>query len=208
MKTTTIPSASRLLALGVAGALALTASEAAAADPMTETAAVTAATQPAPAPVVQPAPAPAAQPAPASVPAASHTHVTVEPVPMAAPSDEQQRRMRRNSDLSRARNLMITGWSIGGGTYAGSLVMGAIALDVGATEWGASMMVPGVGPFIAAGFSESATGAVFTAGMGVAQVVGIAMGTIGTVRYRRLQNVSLAATPTRGGGRLALTWRF
>ncbi len=112
----------------------------------------------------------------------------------------------------KARRLAITGYSMLGSVYAASILMGAIAIDVGAPEWGVSMMVPVAGPFVAAGYAITGTGSV-TAGMGTlaigaVQVAGLTMGIVGTRRARRLKNVSLAATPTRGGGHVAMRWRF
>ncbi|MCH9684140.1 MAG: hypothetical protein K0V04_22095, partial [Deltaproteobacteria bacterium] len=199
---------------------------ASAAEPAAEQPTVTVASQsppPAAEPPPQPTPAVTATPATAAPPLATTTNpgdqtvltaAAVEPAatpampPAAAPSDTARLNVRR----SRARNLMISGWSIAGITYATSLVAGAIAFDIGALEWGTAMMVPGIGPFIAAGFAArdgTATGTVFTAALGAAQVVGFTLGGIGTYRLRKLDaQMHLAATPMRGGGQLALTMRF
>ena len=71
------------------------------------------------------------------------------------------------------------------------------------------MTVPVVGPFAAAFNSRSATGALLTTSLGVAQLAGLSMALIGTARHRRLKReLSLAAMPTRDGGHVALSMRF
>jgi hypothetical protein len=177
----------------------------------------------APAPVVAvgPAPdpswgvaaaAPAAAPAPVVV-AAPRIAVDLHPQPMAAPSPAQLEHSRRLAELSRARNLRIGGWVTLGGSYALSALVGTIAIDVSRTDrvrhYGYWMTVPVAGPFGAAFQTRSATGALFTTSLGVAQAVGLGMAIAGGVRHRRLKReISFAAMPGRGGGQVGMTMRF
>lgn len=171
---------------------------------------------PAPAPVVVPAPAPTwnvpVQPAPApAVP--SRIAVDLHPHPMAVPSREQQEFSRRQAELSRARNLKIGGWTLLGSTYGLSALVGTIAIDTAATDrgrfYGGWMTVPVAGPFIAAFHTRSATGALVTTTLGVAQAAGLGMALVGGARHRRLKReLTLTAMPTRGGGQVGVSMRF
>lgn len=128
---------------------------------------------------------------------------------------------------------MIAGWSIFATGYLVSVAVGAAAVDGPGYEtdpevlreidqhlprrnrvaYGQRMMVPVVGPFIAAPLTTSASASVATAAIGVAQAVGIVVGTIGTVQYARdrkaARRVQLGAGPMPGGGAQAqLRLRF
>lgn len=180
-------------------------------------------TVPAPAPAVAPAPAPApaAQPAPAWIvpvqpaPAAalpSHIAVDLHPQPMALPSPEQLAHSRRMADLSRARSLRVAGWVTLGSTYLFSALIGTVSIDTGSDRirnYGAWMLVPVAGPFGAAFQTRSATGALLTTTLGVAQAAGLGMAIVGGARHRRLKReLTLTAMPTRGGGHVGLSMRF
>jgi hypothetical protein len=185
-------------------------------------------TVPAPAPVVAPAPAPApaAQPAPAPAwivpvqPAAaspapampSRIAIDLHPHPLPAPSPEQLELSRRNAELSRAQSLRIGGWVTLGTTYLFSALVGTVAIDTGSQRiqrYGYWMTLPVAGPFGAAFQTRSATGALLTTSLGVAQAVGLGMAIVGGSRHRRLKRqLTLTAMPTRGGGHVGLSMRF
>ncbi|MCH9680740.1 MAG: hypothetical protein K0V04_04830 [Deltaproteobacteria bacterium] len=177
---------------------------------------------PAPAPAA-PAPdpswvAPATQPAPAPAPVAvspvpSRVHVDLHPHPMAAPSQAERDRLRKVSARSRARSVAVAGWATLGGTYGFSALVGTIAIDSAGTNrgrnYGLLMTMPVAGPFIAAFQTNSATGALLTTSLGVAQAVGLGMAIVGTVRHRRLKReLTLAAAPAPGGGHVGIAMRF
>jgi hypothetical protein len=174
---------------------------------------------PAPAPAVGPvadpswgAAAVAVAPAPVVV-AAPRIAVDLHPQPMAAPSPAQLEHSRRLAELSRARNLRIGGWVTLGSSYALSALVGTIAIDTAGRDrirnYGYWMTVPVAGPFGAAFQTRSATGALFTTTLGVAQAVGLGMAIAGGVRHRRLKReISFAAMPGRGGGQVGMTMRF
>lgn len=170
---------------------------------------------PAPVPVVATAPAPVATaPAPAPVPSGGHIAVDLYPQPMAGPTPEERRRLQLMSEQSRARSLRIAGWATLGGTYGFSALIGTVAIDTTSPgdrmrNYGLAMTVPVAGPFIAAFQTRSATGALLTTSLGVAQAVGLGMAIIGGHRYRRFKrDLSIAAAPTRGGAQVGVTMRF
>lgn len=182
-------------------------------------------TAPAPAPVVAAAPAPApvaapdpswGTPAPAPVPVtvpAPRIAVDLYPQPMATPTPAQLEHSRRMADLSRARNLRIGGWVTLGSSYALSALVGTIAIDAARRDrirnYGYWMTVPVAGPFAAAFHTRSATGALLTTSLGVAQAVGLGMAIVGGARHRRLKReLSFTAMPGRGGGHVGMTMRF
>ncbi len=172
---------------------------------------------PAPAPDpswTAPAPQPTAAPAPAPVaPTPNRLHVDLHPHPMAAPSPAERDRLRLVSERSRARSVAVAGWATLGGTYGFSALVGTIAIDSSSDNrghnYGVLMTIPVVGPFGAAFRTQTATGALLTASLGVAQVVGLSMALVGTVRHRRLKRqLTLAAAPTPGGGQVGVQMRF
>jgi len=148
-----------------------------------------------------PAPAPVATPAPAPAPP-----VVQDPAPLPAPAPPPAPRPK----IRTGRGLLAGGISLAGTTYLVSSLSGALAADLGSPMWGRSMMIPVAGPFIATGFTDTYTGAWFTAALGVAQAAGVVMTIVGASRHRRYRRsqVSMAAAPTRGGGHAALTVRF
>jgi hypothetical protein len=172
-----------------------------------------------------PAPAPAAAPAqpswnvpvqPAPTPAAtvpSRIAVDFHPHPIAPPTPAQQANSRKQAEISRARGLMIAGWSILGTTYGVTALTGTIAIDTAGSDrmrhYGYWMTIPVVGPFAAAFNSRTATGALLTTSLGLAQVAGLGMALVGGVRHRRLKReLTFTAMPTRGGGQVGLSMRF
>jgi hypothetical protein len=172
---------------------------------------------PAPAPAVAaPAPHPSwnvpVQPAPvATVP--SRIAVDFHPHPMAPPTAAQQARSFKVAEVSRARGLRIGGWATLGSSYAFSALVGTITIDTAGTDrmrhFGYWMTVPVVGPFAAAFHSRSATGALLTTSLGVAQAAGLGMAIVGGFRHRRLKReLTLTAMPTRGGGYAGVSMRF
>lgn len=176
---------------------------------------------PAAAPAPAPAPAPQAwvvpvQPAPAPAPAAtvpSRIAVDFHPHPMAEPTPEQLARSRRQAELDKARNLRIGGWVLLGTTYGLSALIGTVAIDTAGRDrmrtYGYWMVTPVAGPFGAAFQTRSATGALLTTSLGVAQAVGLGMAIVGGARHRRLKReLSLTAMPTRNGGHVGLSMRF
>lgn len=171
---------------------------------------------PAPAPVVAPAPAKEAwvvpvQPAPApAVP--GRIAVDVYPHPIAPPSPEEIARSRRMAELSHARNLRVGGWVTLGSTYLFSALIGTVAIDTGSSRiqrYGYWMTIPVAGPFGAAFQTRSATAALLTTTLGVAQAAGLGMAIVGGARHRRLKReLTLTAMPTRGGGHVGFSMRF
>jgi hypothetical protein len=131
---------------------------------------------------------------------------------MALPSREQLEHSRRMAELSRARNLRIGGWVTLGSSYLFSALVGTVAIDAGSERirhYGYWMTVPVAGPFAAAFHTRSATGALLTTSLGIAQAAGLGMAIVGGARHRRLKReLSFTAMPTRGGGHVGLTMRF
>ncbi|MEX1369126.1 MAG: hypothetical protein AB1Z98_38720 [Nannocystaceae bacterium] len=170
-----------------------------------------AAPAPAPIPLVAPTPAPASTPAP--VPSGGRIAVDLYPQPMAAPSAAERQRLQLVAEHSRARSLRVAGWATLGSTYALSALIGTITIDNTSPgrmrNYGYWMTVPVAGPFAAAFQTRSATGALLTTTLGVAQAAGLAMALVGGHRHRRFKRqLSLAAAPTRGGGHVGVTMRF
>lgn len=171
----------------------------------------------APVPVAAPvatAPVATAPATPAAAPTIpARISVDLTPHPMAPPSKAEWLRLQRVSEMSRARSLRAAGWATLGGTYGFSALIGTIALDSAGSNrgrrYGAWMTLPVAGPFVSAFHTRTATGALVTTSLGVAQAAGLAMALIGGSRYRRLKRqLSLAAAPTRDGGRVAFSMRF
>lgn len=106
---------------------------------------------------------------------------------------------------------MIAGWSTFGTAYTISAMIGVLYNDTTGVKnyYGYWMLVPLIGPIGAATESESSFGKLAGVGFGLAQIGGLAVGVLGTVRYRRWKKgPTLSALPTRGGGQLALQVRF
>jgi hypothetical protein len=126
---------------------------------------------------------------------------------------------------TRGKGMMIAGWSIFGGTWITSIAIGAAFLDTDTPSgyyYGRRLMIPVLGPFLAAGGDDSASGTMAYAFLGLAQTAGLALGIAGTVlfaRDRKSQRVTasglhlgrgvyLRSSPRWGGGTLSLGMRF
>ncbi len=165
------------------------------------------ATQPA-GPEVYPQPAPAAAPQPQAQP---------QPPPPPPPPPERSRK---------GLGLLISGWSLFGGSYLITALAGAIAYDTGNEPLGGALLIPIAGPLIAMPQVDSLSGRIGLAFPFLAQTAGVAMGITGAVllarsrRANRAQAINadgvrltraglrLNAGPTRSGGAFALTYRF
>ena len=110
-------------------------------------------------------------------------------------------------------NDWISGWTLAGTAYGVSLLVGAIKLDTDSSTHGQAygrwMYGPVVGPIGAATHAETATGALLTLSLAAAQVTGVTLGIVGTVRRSRLRRgPRLTAMATRSGGHVAVSMRF
>jgi len=146
------------------------------------------------------------------------------PAPYQPPPEPQRRR---------GKGLMITGFVMFGATYLTTAFVGAAALDTSrdtylgtaderARKVGTGLVIPVIGPLIAAPQIETATGTMAAIFSFIAQAGGLTLGIAGAVRYtrdgRRMQaaqaglhlgkGVRLGAAPRLGGGSLNLTYRF
>jgi hypothetical protein len=104
-----------------------------------------------------------------------------------------------NADLTPAlpkprprKGLMIAGWSVLGGGYLFSVVVGLLVLakddEPGTTclncdEVGPKLMIPLVGPFMAIPDADGADGKSVAAILGVVQLTGLTLGIVGTALY-------------------------
>ena len=173
-------------------------------------------TEPAPAPIETwdesdspdaPPPTPTTAPAPVLQPTG------------ADPTVDEELRWRRKKH-NHYRSMMISGWTTLGVAYGASVLVGAIAVDLGRDQdddrkvrYGSRMFIPIGGPIAAAVESRSVTLALVTAGASVAQIVGLALGTTGTVKMKRYPNpdersFAFAVMPSRRGAQAGLTLRF
>lgn len=140
------------------------------------------------APVPAPGPAPIAQPYPQQVgpqpydPAAQpYQSYPVNPAP--APQMEPPHKRRKG--------LMIAGWTMFGSSYLLTALVGAIIADgrgicadpARCERQGYYMMVPVVGPFMAIGPSNTASGSGFLGLAGIIQTAGLVMGIVGTAQF-------------------------
>ena len=152
--------------------------------------------QPAPAPApepvpVQPAPAPAPVPQPAPQPGweqpqtqPTQPTVVVQPAPPPAPVYQPPPPMPvppKPYNRNRGLGLTIAGFTIFGFSYLISAASGTIAIDTGDADIGRPLLIPVVGPFIAATRSPSATFGFGVAFAGVVQLAGLGMGVSGAV---------------------------
>jgi hypothetical protein len=89
--------------------------------------------------------------------------------------------------------LVIAGAVTFGSLYLTSALAGAIATDAGAPG-GASLFVPVLGPFIAAGLQSSATGGFLLVLDGLAQGAGVAMFVVGLAKQKTVLRRSFEPT--------------
>jgi hypothetical protein len=117
--------------------------------------------------------------------------------------------------------MMIVGWSVLGSFYLISTFVGTSAIDEARCDgeggfeeedlectpdeslrrYGRRMLIPVVGPFMAAATEHGNAGAIF---LGVNQVAGLVLGIIGTVRYATTGRSKVASLPVGGGRTLSL----
>lgn len=154
-------------------------------------------------------PAPTAAPPPAA-----------DDGPTAEEELEQQKLEWRRKKYHQARSMMISGWTTLGVAYGSSILVGAIAVDLGrdrddprTVRYGSRMFIPLGGPIAAAVESRSVTWALVTAGASAAQIVGLSLGVTGTVRLRKYPNpdepqFDVALLPAREGGTAVMRLRF
>lgn len=172
----------------------------------------------APQPYGEPAPQPYAQPV------AQPYGPPPGPAPYQPPPEPQRRR---------GKGMMITGFVMFGATYLTTAFVGAAALDTSRDNYlgaaderarrvGVGLVIPVIGPLIAAPQIETATGTMAAIFSFIAQAGGLTLGIAGAVRYsrdgRRMQaaqaglhlgkGVRLGAAPRLGGGSLNLSYRF
>ena len=140
--------------------------------------------------------------------------------PTAEEELEQQKLEWRRKKYHQARGMMISGWTTLGVAYGSSILVGAIAIDLGrdrddprTVRYGSRMFIPLGGPIAAAVESRSVTWALVTAGASAAQIVGLSLGVTGTVRLRKYPNpdepqFDVAFLPAREGGTAMMRLRF
>jgi hypothetical protein len=140
------------------------------------------------APVVE-QPVAEAQPQPQPVPAPVYVQPTPAPAPMPVPVQPKP--------PNRGLGLTIAGFSMFGLTYLISAGVATVVIDEGDPEVGRPMLIPAVGPFVAASRTGSAS-AGFALGIdGVVQIAGLAMGIAGAVLLgkSRAQAKRVAVSP-------------
>ncbi len=124
------------------------------------------------------------EPAPAPPPP-----VLIAPAPARPTFMDPQRAAllhQRNSGLG----MTISGFTMFGTSYLISALIGTISIDYansvdGSGKYGRRMLIPIAGPFMAIPRSDSATGGMFTALLGIIQVGGFVLGTAGAIKYGR-----------------------
>lgn len=186
---------------------------------------------PAPAPATtaaEPAPAPAPAPADAATPesngweaepaAAPAPVPTTAPPPAVDPAEEE--RQWRLKQHNRYKGMMVSGFVTLGTVYGVSVLIGALAIDIGREDgnerrqqYGRRMMIPLAGPFAATPVSRSATLGVLTVAAGLGQLLGLSLGIAGAVKMREFPNpnqrkFAFGLMPTRGGAHMGLSLRF
>jgi hypothetical protein len=97
---------------------------------------------------------------------------------------------------NRGLGLTISGFSIFAVSYLITAASGTIALDAGSPEIGRPLLIPAVGPFIAASRLNSATGGFGLAFAGIIQVAGLGMGVGGAIMLgKSRRGPQLSAAP-------------
>lgn len=139
-----------------------------------------------------------------------------QPVP---PPRAYPARPRKDPDRVSGIAFLSSGLALFGSTYLASSLIGVASIDLENDDtrrsraYGNRMLIPVVGPWIAAPKAGSATGAWFTGLLGVAQAAGVALTTVGAVRLgrahrRRVEQVSVGSHYLPGGGNVSLSFRF
>jgi hypothetical protein len=193
-----------------------------------------AASAPAPAPTAAPAPYPGAPaypgaptyqpPPPGYYPPPNHQ--PPPPTYDAPPLDDERPEPARKQQGLRGKGMMISGWSIFGGTWLLGMIVGGTYMDQNKPSGfliGRPLMAPVFGPFVAAGVSGDALASMGFVFLGLAQTTGLALGITGTVLFARDRRARSAVTahglhlgrgvhlrpgPRWGGGTLSLHLRF
>ncbi|MCX4242842.1 hypothetical protein [Paraliomyxa miuraensis] len=134
------------------------------------------------------------------------------------PAEEE--RLWQLKQRNRFRGMLISGFSLFGGVYGGSVLVGALSIDLAegsdATRqrmYGRRMMIPLAGPFAATPVSGSATLGLLTVTAGVGQALGLALGIAGAVKIKEYPNpkkkqFALGVAPTWDGAEVGLSLRF
>jgi hypothetical protein len=178
-------------------------------------------------PPVEPAPAPAAaEPAMDSSPEASTPPAPRVEKPARrgrAPVDPYERALRKQRRAG--LGMTIGGFALFGTTYLASAYAGVSAIDEGRgvdgdgsrddreVAYGQRLLIPVVGPFVAAAAAPSATEGLATVLAGVAQTASLAVGIAGSVIYVRakrksMERLAVTVTPRIGGASLGISGRF
>ncbi len=133
-------------------------------------------------------------------------------------ADEARRWQLRQRN--RFRGMMISGFTILGAVYGGSVLVGALAIDLSRDDdddrqlrYGRRMFVPLGGPFAAAPVSRSATLGVLTVAAGAGQILGLSLGIAGAVKLRDYPDpdrgrFAFGAAPTPDGAAFGVRGRF
>ena len=157
------------------------------------------------------------------------------PPPQVVPGRPQEHQHADDSYSRPRRGLMIAGWTVFGSTYILSALVGTAVYDSALYEdqpdfdpeaaqelelhiprsrrhaYGRAMYVPIVGPFIAASKTSSASMGLATSLLGTAQLTGLALGIVGTIRYANSMQRSryqFSYLPSGDGGVATLSGRF
>jgi len=111
--------------------------------------------------------------------------------------------------------MLVAGLALFLSTYLASSLTGAIMVDVSEDpqrrEFGRRLLIPVAGPFMSAAIARSATGAWFTALLGVAQSTGIVLTIVGGVRlanHRKPPRYVFGGSPLPNGGQASMLVRF
>jgi hypothetical protein len=159
---------------------------------------------------------------------AQPTAVSAPPAPVyfGPPSPEPQDELAKPYNRNRGMGMTVAGFTIFGSFYLISAAMGTMAIDNAfAFDWetpdeweakrretfGKRLVIPVAGPFLAVPHAGSATGGLATAMLGVAQIAGLTLGTLGAVRLakaRRQHRFAMGIAPTPEGTTMSMSLRF
>lgn len=157
---------------------------------------------------------------PQPVPVASPAAAPGSGVPVSTPDEADEERRWRQRQHSKFRGMMISGFTILGAVYGGSVLVGALAIDLSRDDdderrlrYGRRMFIPFGGPFAAAPVSRSATLGVLTVAAGAGQLLGLSLGIAGAVKLREYPNLerkrfAFGVAPTPDGASVGLRGRF